>query len=108
MNDFDMNKQAFKDSCKMFRWEIEEYNELEIRESLSEIDKQAMIFMHEDIHYIQNIFDNLKEMFGYTAFIIMWLYYVEGKTKKEIAEQFDMPRNKVAKYINKWEHALFE
>jgi len=108
MSSFEERKQAFKDSCKMFRWEIEEYNELQMRNALSRVDKQTLSFMKEDIDYVQKKFDTLKKEYGFVAFTIMWLYYIEGKTKKEIAEQFDIPRNRVAKYINKVEHALFQ
>ena len=108
MNRFNERRQAFLMSCNLFKAEIEEYQELIKRKSLTEIDQQTIVFLKKDIASVNDTFRKLKESCGTASVVIMWKYYIEGKTKKEIANQFKIGKVHLSRNILYYEHMMFD
>lgn len=108
MSEFDVNKRAFLDSCLMYKGEIQEYLDLLEKNDLSLIEEEGLSYIKNDIDYIHQKFSELEETHGTCATLILWMLYVEGKTKTEVCEYFSIPKAKMTRDVKKWEHRLFD
>ncbi len=95
-------------SCQLYRSEIAEYEELKSRKTLTAMDAQTIAILQKDIENVNSVFTQLKETCGTASAVIMWMYYMEGKTQKEIADYFKIPKIQLSKTINQYEHAMFD
>lgn len=95
-------------SCQLYRSEIAEYEELKNRKTLTAMDQQTIAILQKDIESVDHLFTHLKETCGTASVVIMWMYYMEGKTQKEIADYFKIPKVQLSKTINQYEHAMFD
>ena len=95
-------------SCQLYRSEIAEYEELKSRKTLTAMDTQTIAILQKDIENVNSVFTQLKETCGTASAVIMWMYYMEGKTQKEIADYFKIPKIQLSKTINQYEHTLFD
>ena len=108
MDIFEEKKKSFSMSCQLFRTEMAEYEELKNRKSLTAMDRQTIAFLETDINNVVDQFTKLKESCGTSSAVIMWKYYIEGKTMKEIADYFKISKLYLSKTINQYEHIMFD
>lgn len=108
MNSFEEKRESFAMSCMLFKAEVNECEELKKRRPITPIDRQTIAVLENDIENVRNVLNRLKDTCGTSSVVIIWKYYIEGKTQKEIANQFKFNLVQLSKTINHYEHIMFE
>ena len=101
-------RRMFIESCKLYEWELMEYTTLKEAKSISTIEEQTLIYLEEDLHQIDAMFQTIKETCGTSAVTILWSLYIEGKTKKELSTHFKIPIRSLRNMIDIWEYNIFQ
>ena len=68
--------------------------------------EQCLIFMKEDIDFVESSFDRIMESSGSHAKVILWNLFVDEKTQQQVADEFGITRRQLQYSMNKWLHAL--
>ena len=112
----DMKDKTFKDkvdafalACQIYKNEKKELERQ--RHSASEPDAARRVlikFMEEDVAYIDNMFEDIKNRFGAQARVIMWMIYVDELRLDVVGHILNLDRKKVQRLKSKYLHELFD
>ena len=102
--DYKEKYSAFKVSCHMYKKEKEEFERAKLDKNS---DERMLNYMEEDIRFVEKTFDDIAELYGTNARLILWLLLVENKTQEEVASMFGISRRQVQYSADKWSRAIF-
>lgn len=97
---------SFKNSCRIYRKEKQTVETF--ASSASMPDQQVLRFLKEDVKNVDRIFDLLKDLFGTSAVLMIWLLFVEEKTQVDVAYQLGITRRQIQYSVSKYMHRVFE
>ncbi len=104
-----MNKkekwQAFKASCRVYK---SEKTTLSLYHSNSKGDDMFYSFLEDDVHFVEETFNDIEDKCGTSAKVMIWLLCVEGKSQIEVAEQYGITRRALQVALYKWIDEVFE
>ena len=107
MSDFKYNKKRFVECCRIYRGELSEYEEIKQKKVLSQIEQDGLMYMKQDIEYVDHLFTDIQKNIGTGCAVILWFLYIEGLTKKEISVRFKINKDKLREDICSWENEIF-
>lgn len=56
----------------------------------------------QDIRYVDDVFVQIDEKCGHTAYLMMWMLFIEGRTQSSVAESFGLTRRQMQYSMDKW------
>ena len=92
---------AFEASCHLYRVEKNEVALMKQR-ALDPIEAITLRIYEEDIKYVEDTFDAIKEKCGRHARLLMWMSLVEEKKRSDIAESYDISERTLTSWFDKW------
>lgn len=108
MNDKEFKEKldAFKNSCRVYKHEKEMMEEHMRNAGKDFADKKLTGFLEEDIRYVEDMFERIKERCGNNARLMIWLMFVEERTQQDVAQQYGLTRRQLQYSLNKWMHMV--
>lgn len=97
---------SFKDSCRVYKKEKQT-----LEASVSPIlpaDRQVLGYLKEDVEYVNHVFSRVKDLFGTSAVLMIWLLFVAEKTQVDVAYQLGITRRQLQYSVSKYMHRVFE
>ncbi|MBR4163049.1 MAG: hypothetical protein IKR11_05955, partial [Solobacterium sp.] len=97
---------AFEASCHLYRVEKNEVALMKQRH-LDPIEAITLRIYEEDIKYVEDTFDTIKEKCGRHARLFMWKSLIEEKKRSDIAESYDISERTLTAWFEKWYEKVF-
>ena len=101
---------AYKDKAEAFRSSCRFYHKNRLMyEQTAETDenRQHLQYIRDDIQYVENTFDQIREKCGTGARLILYLLFVEERTQQDVAEEYNMTRRQLQYSVDKWLRTVF-
>jgi len=120
-NSYRSKLAAFRTSCRVYQKEKQEMDHLVNRyPSLAGVKPEKGTvkldphmdtglgnielyqLLAQDIHYVDDVFQRIDEKCGHTAYLMLWMLFIEGRTQQSVAESFGLTRRQMQYSMDKW------
>lgn len=102
--DYKEKAEAFRSSCRFYSRNKKMYQNTAVTDE----NRQHLHYIHDDIQFVENTFDLIREKCGTGARLILYLLFVEERTQQDVAEEYNMTRRQLQYSVDKWLRAVFE
>lgn len=97
---------AFETSCHLYRVEINEVTQMK-QKNLDPVESMTLRILEDDIKFVEDTFEKIKEECGRHARLLMWMSLVEEKKRSDIAESYDISERTLTAWFEKWKEKIF-
>ena len=97
---------AFEISCHLYRMEKSEAAQLK-QKTLDPVETMMLRIYEEDIKYVEDTFDKIKNECGNHARLLMWKSLIEEKKRSDIAEKYSISERTLTSWFDKWKETIF-
>ena len=94
---------AFRDSCRVYLKEKETEANLK-----GDSDELFVRFLKEDIQYVEDTFEKIRNECGIDAENVIRKLFVEEETQKQVAYEFGITRRQLQYSLYRWLRQVFE
>jgi DNA-directed RNA polymerase specialized sigma subunit len=102
--DYKEKIEAFRSSCRFYRQNKRMYDATPENEE----NRQHLHYIHDDIMFVERMFERIREKCGTGARLILYLLFVEERTQEDVAEEYNMTRRQLQYSVRKWLKSVFE
>lgn len=120
-NSYRSKLAAFRTSCRVYQKEKQEMDHLvskypdlakvkpeknavkldpHMNHGLGNIELYQLLA--QDIRYVDDVFVRIDEKCGHTAYLMLWMLFIEGRTQQSVAESFGLTRRQIQYSMDKW------
>lgn len=93
---------AFRESCRVY------LKEKEVAAGLNQESEEMFArFLREDIQFVEDTFERIKNECGNDARSVVWKLFVDDKTQAEVAYEFGISRRQLQYSLYNWFHRIF-
>jgi len=71
------------------------------------IETMILRIYEEDIKYVEDTFDKIKNEYGNHARLLMWKSLIEEKKRSDIAEKYSISERTLTSWFDKWKETIF-
>lgn len=96
----------FRGSARFYLRNKQMYEEYRLSEK-NEQDDRFYSFILEDLHFVENTLEEIKEKCGTAARLIIYLLYVENRTQEEVVGLFGITRRQLQYSLARWMDTAF-
>ncbi len=96
--------EAFRSSCRFYRQNKRMFETTPENED----NRQHLHYIHDDIMFVERMFERIREKCGTGARLIMYLLFVEERTQEDVAKEYNMTRRQLQYSVKKWLKSVFE
>ena len=102
--DYKEKIEAFRSSCRFYRQNKRMFETTPENED----NRQHLHYIHDDIMFVERMFERIREKCGTGARLILYLLFVEERTQEDVAKEYNMTRRQLQYSVRKWLDSVFE
>lgn len=106
MQSFKERVDSFRSSARFYLSNQKAYEAMISDQKAGQNDQQLKI-LHDDLLYVEDIFNRIHDECGSGARLIIYLLFVENRTQESVARDFNITRRQLQYSLNKWLYTVF-
>ncbi len=106
MSGYKDRAEMFRSSARLYLSNKNTYKEYQAGK-MKQSDERLLGFVKEDMQFVEQTLDEIKEKCGTAARLVVYLLYVENRTQENVAGEFRITRRQLQHSLNRWMNTVF-